>query len=105
MPSRSGGCKEPIAIPLSEPEQLYQKDRELLAQLIRTYGVSEQRLHIVHGQPTHTLLPVVEQLGADLVVMGAVSKGALETLFVGHRAEKILDELDCDILVVKSCQA
>ncbi|MGH8580528.1 MAG: universal stress protein [Gammaproteobacteria bacterium] len=93
---------EPIARPLTKPEQLYEEHRELLGGLIRPYGVSEQRLHIVHGQPTHTLLPVVEQLGADLVVMGAVSKGTLETLFVGHTAEKILDDLHCDILVVKS---
>jgi hypothetical protein len=26
----------------------------------------------------------------------------LETLFVGHTTEKILEDLDCDILVVKS---
>jgi universal stress protein E len=93
---------EPMAHRLAKPEQLYEQHKELVTGLIRPYGVGEQRLHIVHGQPAHTLLPVVESLRADLVVMGAVSKGALETLFVGHTAEKILDDLPCDILVVKS---
>ena len=39
---------------------------------------------------------------ASLVVMGAVAKGTLELLFMGNTAEKVLDDLNCDVLVVKS---
>jgi hypothetical protein len=33
--------------------------------------------------------------------MGAVSRSGLKSLFIGNTAEKVLDLLDCDILVVK----
>ncbi len=34
--------------------------------------------------------------------MGAVSKRTLELLFIGNTAERVLDDLSCDVLVVKS---
>ena len=54
------------------------------------------------GRPAETLVEFTRDIGASLVVMGAVSKGALELLLIGNTAEKVLDDLSCDILVVKS---
>jgi len=45
---------------------------------------------------------LTRDIGATLLVMGVVSKGALELLLIGNTAEKVLDDLSCDILVVKS---
>jgi universal stress protein E len=33
--------------------------------------------------------------------MGAVSRSRLERLLIGNTAEHVLDELDCDVLIVK----
>jgi hypothetical protein len=44
---------------------------------------------------------VAGELHADLVVMGAVSRSGLERVFIGNTAERILDTLQCDVLVVK----
>jgi universal stress protein E len=33
--------------------------------------------------------------------MGAVSRSALKRLFIGNAAERVLDRLDCDVLIVK----
>ena len=33
--------------------------------------------------------------------MGAVSRSALERLFIGSTAEAVLDKLSCDVLIVK----
>jgi universal stress protein E len=35
------------------------------------------------------------------MVMGAISRGRLERVFVGSTAERLLDRLPCDVLVVK----
>lgn len=43
----------------------------------------------------------LESLQADLLVMGAVSRSRLRELFVGSTAERVLDRLHCDVLVVK----
>jgi universal stress protein E len=33
--------------------------------------------------------------------MGAVSRSALRRLLIGNTAERVLDELGCDVLIVK----
>jgi hypothetical protein len=44
---------------------------------------------------------VARETGAALVVMGAVSRSGLKRLFIGNTAERTLNELTCDVLVVK----
>jgi universal stress protein E len=83
-------------------ERLAAEHRALVEDLVRPYGISGRRLHFLTGRPAKTLVPFIQELDADLVVMGAVSKGALEALLIGNTAERILDTLPCDILVVKS---
>ncbi len=39
--------------------------------------------------------------GTDLVVMGALARSALKRRVVGSTAEKVLDHLPCDILIVR----
>ena len=38
---------------------------------------------------------------AAIVVMGAVSRSGLRRAFIGNTAERVLDRLPCDVLVVK----
>ncbi len=74
----------------------------LLDDLLRRHGIGVQRVHLAVGRPADTLVELAREIGASLMVMGAVSKGALELLLIGNTAEKVLDDLPCDILVVKS---
>ncbi|MCY4356766.1 MAG: universal stress protein [Gammaproteobacteria bacterium] len=47
-----------------------------------------------------TSLPVtVEKLGAELIVMGAISHSRIDELLVGNTAERVLDSLECDVLL------
>jgi universal stress protein E len=41
------------------------------------------------------------RLSAAIVVMGAMSRRGLKRFFIGNSAEQLLDELRCDLLVVK----
>lgn len=43
----------------------------------------------------------VESSGASLVVMGAISRSRLDRIMIGSTAERLLDELDCDVCVIK----
>ncbi len=48
------------------------------------------------------MLPrIAENIGAALIVMGAVSRSRLQEVFVGSTAERVLDRIGCDVLVVK----
>jgi universal stress protein E len=44
---------------------------------------------------------VVSRVGAQIVVMGAISRSGLRRIFIGNTAERVLDALSCDVLVVK----
>jgi universal stress protein E len=46
-------------------------------------------------------MTLTDQLRADAVVMGAVSRSGLKGLFIGNTAEDVLDRLHCDLVIVK----
>jgi universal stress protein E len=64
-------------------------------------GISRARRHLVDRDPVTGIAAVARQVRADVVVMGAVSRSALKRLFIGNTAERVLNSLPCDVLVVK----
>jgi len=59
------------------------------------------RRHLNMGLVRDELASLVKRLDAGIVVMGAVSRSGLRRVFIGNTAERVLDDLDCDVLVVK----
>jgi len=57
--------------------------------------------HLIDGDPVVAIPHLARKVGADLVVMGAVSRSGLKRVFIGNTAEQVLDALPCDVLVVK----
>jgi len=57
--------------------------------------------HVVMGEVGEQLSALARRTRASLVVMGAVSRSALARVFVGNTAERVLDRLSCDVLIVK----
>lgn len=70
-------------------------------QLAAAHDVAAADVHLVQGSAAEALPEAAAAQQADLVVMGAVSRNRLEELFVGSTAERVLDRLPCDVLVVK----
>lgn len=63
--------------------------------------VPKARRHLLVGAAVPALESLVRKLRADLLVIGAVSRSGLERLFIGSTAERLLDRVPCDVLVVK----
>jgi universal stress protein E len=63
--------------------------------------IPKSRRHLVDTDPVFGIPHLARELGADLVVMGAVSRSGLKRVFIGNTAERVLDALPCDVLVVK----
>jgi universal stress protein E len=74
---------------------------EMLRQIVGQHTLPAQRIHLEQGSAADVIPRVVERLGADVLVMGAVSRSRLQELFVGSTAERILEHISCDVLVVK----
>ncbi len=73
----------------------------LLAGVVGAHALPMSRVHLEQGAAAEVLPRVAEQLGAALVVMGAVSRSRMQEVFLGSTAERVLDRIGCDVLVVK----
>jgi universal stress protein E len=98
-----GSFAEPVPIAAS-PALLKPFEDAVRARVARFLRPMQRRLAaqlVVAGDPAHELPALARSLGAVLVVMGAVSRTGLRSLFIGHTAERVLDRIASDVLVVK----
>lgn len=75
--------------------------RKALAAEVARLPLPSHQLKVIEGTAREALPKVAEALGADVVVMGALSRSGLRRVFIGNTAESVLDTLQCDVLVVK----
>jgi universal stress protein E len=92
----------PVSLPFDEIEQQMHEDHQKRFHEITSFhGIDDDKLHLVAGL-THEELPIVaEELKAAAVVMGAVSRNRWKRLFIGATAERTLEHLPCDLLIIK----
>jgi universal stress protein E len=57
--------------------------------------------HLVSAHPVNAIPALARKIRSDIVVMGAISRTGLKRLLIGNTAERIIDDLPCDVLVVK----
>jgi universal stress protein E len=92
----------PVALPvLDVTAQLEMSYTEAVRALAKKHGIPRERVHVLQGRTRELLISSTDELRADIVVMGAISRSAIERLFVGSTAEAVLDRLHCDVLIVK----
>ncbi|HUL47745.1 MAG TPA: universal stress protein [Steroidobacteraceae bacterium] len=72
-----------------------------LDRALRSTEVVSSCRHLVPGDPTAAVRDAARRLSADIVVAGAVSRSGLKRAFIGNTAERLLDCLPCDLLIVK----
>jgi universal stress protein E len=65
------------------------------------HGIPPEKCHLLPGLAHKQLPELAEKLPAQLVVMGAVARRGVKRLFIGATAERTLEHLPCDLLVVK----
>lgn len=59
------------------------------------------KTHIVCGHPVRMIVDLVDEIGADLLVIGATGHSALYERMVGSRADRIVQLAACPVMVVK----
>ena len=92
----------PIALPINDlADAMRAEHTEAVEQLCKQHGVPPALTHVHQGGTRQLLLALTEQLRADAVVMGAISRSGIKGLFLGNTAEDVLDRLHCDLIIVK----
>lgn len=77
------------------------KEAERLHELGEAHGIGASNCHWSDEDVVHSLPKTADTLKASAVVMGAVSRSRIDRILIGNTAEKVMDSLHCDVLVVK----
>jgi universal stress protein E len=72
-----------------------------LRELAAAHALPPERTQLRVGRPAREILEEAKEVGAGIVMMGAVSRGRLDRWFVGSTAEAVLDRLACNVWVEK----
>jgi universal stress protein E len=76
-------------------------DRKDFSAFAKHAAIATARRHLMAGDPVIAIPKAARTLRASVVVMGAVSRSGLKRVFIGNTAERVLNTLPCDVLVVK----
>jgi universal stress protein E len=75
-----------------------------LDRALKGRSISKANQHLVARHPVDAIPDTARKLKSSIVVMGAISRSGIKRLLIGNTAERILDSLSCDVLVVKPAQ-
>lgn len=89
------------ALAMPADEEWTGRARESYRQLMSGYDLPGDRVHLRVGVAAREIVAAARELGAGIVLMGAVSRGRLERWIVGSTAESALDRLPCNVWVEK----
>jgi len=65
------------------------------------FAIAAENLHLETAATAEYIPRVAAECRADIVVLGAISRSSLGRAFIGSTAERVLEALPCDALVVK----
>jgi universal stress protein E len=96
----SGSAFERLPVDAAESElERFRGDK--LNELAAAAGLAAASARLLRGRPADVLLELAAKGAADLIVMGALSRGRLGDLVLGSTAEHIVDRVQADIMIVK----
>ncbi len=92
----------PVSLPLDEiDEQMREEHEKRFNEITEFHGLDDKKAHLVSGLAHEELPLMANKFDADVVVMGAVARNRLKRIFIGATADRVLEHLPCDLLVIK----
>jgi universal stress protein E len=95
----------PPMISMLSPQSLEEERLSVvkhLNELGSRYDVDPQWVQARLGVASEVIPSFADEVNADIVTMGAISRSSVKRLFVGGTAERVLERLPCDALIIKS---
>jgi len=91
-------------VPSDDLRDRLRADREALLDMavarLRRPGL-EVRRRLVEGRAASVIVDVAEEIGADLVILGARGHGAIEQALLGSVSAEVVDQTHCAVLVAR----
>lgn len=70
------------------------------SRLVAQTGLPGERIHVRAGAADEIVVETARALEVDLVLIGTVGRRGVSGLIIGNTAEKVLDQVECDVMVV-----
>jgi universal stress protein E len=78
-----------------------EQHRQAFEQLLAKAAVPASNASLLRGFAEQQIPRFVREQGISLLLMGAISRGHLANALIGNTAERVLEAVECDVLVLK----
>lgn len=98
---------EQLLIPqlLAEAEQqAYTEAHALLTPILDSVKIEQRCRHVEEGFAIDVIESVLRRTSAQILVLGSTSRRGIKALTIGNTAERMLDRVRCDMLIVKPAE-
>lgn len=82
---------------LLEDDESLQSDAERIGE---RYGINPDRVHIQQGSARTVIADTAADINADVLVIGTVARRGVNAALLGNTAERLVDTIGIDLLVV-----
>ena len=87
--------------PIQYDDNLKVSHQSKLSEYESEYTISPENTHLEQGLPEDVISSVASKIDAELVILGSFGRSGLASAFLGHTAEQVIDNLNCDLLAIK----
>jgi len=87
--------------PINYEDGLKKFHQKTLNDYAQRLELPKKQVHLAQGLPEDVISQVAEEIDAQLVILGTVGRSGLSATLLGHTAEQVIDNLDCDLLALK----
>jgi len=64
------------------------------------FGIDPERVHIQKGKAIDVIATTAKDQRVDVLIIGSVARQGISAMLLGNTAEKVIDSVDMDILIV-----
>lgn len=75
--------------------------RDKALALAASFNISSEQVVVREGSAEKVVNDLAESTNAAAIILGTVARSGLAGLFIGNTAERVLEDSNCDVLVVK----
>lgn len=88
------------ARPFLAKGSMHEKHETEFKRLLADYEIPDHSVHLLDETPTNAIVHCQETLHADITVIGALSRSRLAEAIVGNTANRVLDYVKSDLLIM-----
>lgn len=81
--------------------QVHRHHADAFTEFAETNGLAAEQRHLLKGYAEQSIPEFITANGIDLLVLGAISRSRMDSALIGHTAERLLEDVSCDMLVIK----